>query len=104
MAALLEIFLTMFVLMFGIFCLVFGVFTAYFGSGRSRNIGGGLCLLGIVAFIMVLWFTAILPFAVPHDFFEWDLQVVIDGFIAVLGFIVGALVALGIFLGAIMKS
>jgi len=104
MADLLQVFVSMFVLMFGIFCLIFGVFTAYFGSGRSRNIGGALVLFGLLAFILVFWFTGILPFVVPIEFLEWDLGMVVEGFIAIIGFLIGALAALGIFLGAIMKS
>lgn len=104
MTDLVQVFLSMLVFFFGIFCLVFGAFTAYFGTGRSRSIGGGLCLFGIVGLILVLWFTNVLPFAAPADWLEWDMDLVVEGIIAVVGAIIGVAIALGMFLGAIMKS
>jgi len=100
---LLDMFLSILVLAFGIFSILAGAFTAYFGTGRSRSIGGGLIILGIIGFVILLWFSGLLGSAVATPV-KWDLGMVIAGFIAVIGAVVGALVALGIFLVAIMKS
>ena len=100
---LLDMFLSILVLAFGIFSIIAGAFTAYFGTGRSRSIGGALIILGIIGFIILLWFTGMFGSSVSQPM-VWDLSMVTAGFIAVLGALVGALVALGIFLVAIMKS
>ena len=100
---LLDMFLSILVLAFGIFSIIAGAFTAYFGTGRSRSIGGALIILGIIGFIILLWFTGMFGSSVSQPM-VWHTDMVMAGFIAVLGALVGALAALGIFLVAIMKS
>lgn len=100
---LLDMFLSILVLAFGIFSLIAGAFTAYFGTGRSRSIGGALMVLGVIGFIILLWFMGMFGSSVSRPL-VWDTAMVVAGFVAVIGAIVGALVALGIFLVAIMKS
>jgi hypothetical protein len=100
---LLDMFLSILVLAFGIFSILAGAFTAYFGTGRSRSIGGALIIMGIIGFVILLWFTGLLGSSISQPI-SWELGMVLAGFIAVLGAVVGALVALGIFLVAIMKS
>jgi hypothetical protein len=95
------IFSSIFVFAFGIFCIIFGGFTAYFGTGRSRNIGGALILIGLIGIIIVLWFTGLLQVSTP---FTWSTDVLIEAVIAVIAAILGGGAALVIFLGAIMKS
>lgn len=103
MADLLIVFESIFVLAFAILSLLAGLFTAYFGSGKSRVIGGGLVLIGLIALVVVLWFTGLFGAAVGRPL-EWDMGIVVEGTVAVVAAIVGGLVAIGIFLGAIMKS
>jgi hypothetical protein len=100
---LLDMFLSILVLAFGIFSMIAGAFTAYFGTGRSRSIGGALIILGVIGFIILLWFMGMFGASVGRPL-VWDTSMVIAGFVAVIGALVGALVALGIFLVAIMKS
>jgi len=100
---LLDMFLSILVLAFGIFSIIAGAFTAYFGTGRSRSIGGALIILGIIGFIILMWFTGMFGSSVSQPL-KWDMSMVTAGFIAVIGALVGALAALGIFLVAIMKS
>lgn len=100
---LLDMFLSILVLAFGIFSILAGAFTAYFGTGRSRSIGGALMILGIVGFVILFWFTGLFGSSFPSPY-GWDSGMVLAGFVAVVGAVVGALAALGIFLVAIMKS
>jgi hypothetical protein len=100
---LLDMFLSILVLAFGIFSIIAGAFTAYFGTGRSRSIGGALIILGVIGFIILLWFMGLLGSSVSRPL-VWNTDMVVAGFVAVIGAIVGALAALGIFLVAIMKS
>ncbi|MEM2868919.1 MAG: hypothetical protein QW379_00650 [Thermoplasmata archaeon] len=99
----LDLFLSMLVLAFGIFSILAGAFTAYFGTGRSRSIGGGLIILGLVGVIILLWFSGLFG-ASSNPPIDWNSDLVIGGFLAVVGAIIGGLAALGIFLVAIMKS
>lgn len=102
MGMLLESFLSMLMLVFAIASIIAGFFTAYFGSGKSRAVGAILIIIGLIVFVLFLWFAGILTFmgAAPMSF----VGVVTGGIVAVVGAIVGALIALGIFLLAIMKA
>jgi hypothetical protein len=102
MGMLLESFLSMLMLVFAIASIIAGFFTAYFGSGKSRAVGAILIVIGLIVFVLFLWFAGILTFmgTAPMSF----VGVVTGGIVAVVGAIVGALIALGIFLLAIMKA
>jgi hypothetical protein len=97
-----QYFLSMLTLVFAIASIVAGIFTAYFGSGKSRAVGGILIIIGLIVGIIFLWFSGLLGFMgdAPISF----VGVVIDSVLAVIGAVVGALIALGIFLLAIMKA
>ena len=103
---LINIFLFVLILSFGIFSLLAGIFTAYFGAGKSRAIGGSLLLIGIV--IILIWFYFGYMMDYPDDsiigIVHWEAAKTLEAFITVLGAIIGALVAVGVFLLAIMKS
>ncbi|HUT28075.1 MAG TPA: hypothetical protein VMW85_08530 [Methanomassiliicoccales archaeon] len=92
-------FLTVLLLTFSLFMLLAGVFTAYFGSGKSRMIGVVLLVVGLI--VGLVWgylagFT---------DQIIVNLSDVIWGaFVNILAALIGALVAVGVFLLAIMKS
>lgn len=78
---------------------VLGVLTAYFGSGKSRAVGAGLLVLGIVVGVIVVYIT---HFSMPSVHL---LQNVILGTIFyVVAAVIGAIIGLLIFLGAIMKT
>jgi len=100
MEYILSLFVSMCMLVFAIGTVIAGLFTAYFGSGKSRAIGAVLLLIGLIVGILfwnyssgALWGSA-----------EWDWELVKNGISAVIGAIVGALIALGIFLAGIMKA
>jgi len=95
-------FVSMLMLVFAIASIIAGIFTAYFGSGKSRAVGVILILLGLIVGILFLWCAWLLPFLpAPPIGFVGCLQY---GVITVVGAVVGALIALGLFLLAIMKA
>lgn len=94
------VFLTILLLTFSVVLLVTGAFTAYFGSGKSRKIGAGLLVGGIV--IGIGWIVVVGPM---NLLFEVGLQeVVIQTIVVLLAAFIGAGAAIGLFLLAIMKS
>ena len=95
-----EFFISMLMLVFAIGAIIAGLFTAYFGSGKSRAIGGVLLIIGLIVALVFynfstgdLWGTA-----------EWNWDIVKHGVVTVIGAIIGALIALGVFLAGIMKA
>ncbi|MCL2143311.1 MAG: hypothetical protein FWH44_03525 [Methanomassiliicoccaceae archaeon] len=95
-------FLTILVFAFAIVMLVAGLFTAYFGSGKSRKVG--VALLGVGLIVGVIWaylvgWSDAEPFA---DVAAWD--VMVDAIINIVAALIGVLIAVGIFLVAVMKS
>jgi len=100
---LLDFFLSMLMLVFAIASIIAGIFTAYFGSGKSRAVGAILIVIGLFVGALFLWFAGILPMGTcPICWAGKD--VVLNGIVAVIGALIGALIALGIFLLAIMKA
>lgn len=104
MEDLIQYFLSMLTLVFAIASIIAGIFTAYFGSGKSRAVGAVLIILGLIVFFLFLWGAGIINFmGNPPDFMNFE-GTIVNGIVAVIGAVVGALIALGIFLLAIMKA
>lgn len=92
-----QSFVEIFGLLFGLFLLLSGIFTAYFGSGKSRKIGIGLVVGGIVIGVLMALFY--------HEVRSGQLLTLVwNTFVVLLASILGALAAIGLFLVAIMKS
>ncbi|MBN1109568.1 MAG: hypothetical protein JXA45_02285 [Methanomassiliicoccales archaeon] len=92
-------FLTVLLLTFSLIMLLAGVFTAYFGSGKSRMIGVVLLVVGLIVGLVWVYLGYV------DEVIEVDLsQVIWDAFVNILAALIGALVAVGVFLLAIMKS
>ena len=96
-----QYFLGMLLLVFAVASIVAGVFTAYFGSGKSRAIGGILVIIGLIVGFIFLWGAGIM--GTPSGVLNL-IGTVTNGIVAVIGAVVGAVIALGIFLLAIMKA
>jgi len=93
-------FLTVVVLVFALFMLLAGIFTAYFGSGKSRMIGVALLVVGLV--IGIIWVVLGLDSVAVINV---DLSAVVwNAFLYIIAGVIGALIAIGVFLLAIMKS
>lgn len=103
MEGLLQYFLGMLMLVFAIASIIAGIFTAYFGSGKSRGVGAILIILGLIVGFIFLWGAGVFHFGTLPSFLQF-VGTVTNGVVAVVGAIVGALIALGIFLLAIMKT
>lgn len=101
-------FLSMMTLVFAIASIIAGIFTAYFGSGKSRAVGGILIFIGLVVFVVFMWgagwLNGMLGTTPGADSVFYFKNTILQGVIAIVGALVGALVALGIFLMAIMKA
>lgn len=95
-------FITVLLLVFALCVLIGGIFVAYFGSGKSRYIGIGLFIVGLAVGFGCSWAAAMWD----RGFFaDISLLTILANAVTYIGAaIVGALIALGIFLLAIMKS
>ncbi|MDD1743885.1 MAG: hypothetical protein LUO85_04580 [Methanomassiliicoccales archaeon] len=92
-------FLTVLLLTFGLFMVLAGAFTAYFGSGKSRMIGVVLLVIGLVVALLWIYVSGF------SDIVVVDLGTVIwTAFLNIIAAVIGALIAIGVFLLAIMKS
>ncbi|MEE9223717.1 MAG: hypothetical protein V3U51_03100 [Thermoplasmata archaeon] len=94
-------FLTVLLLVFSLLLSIAGVFTAYFGSGKSRKIGAGLLVIGLIIGIVV---TFVFSNYGPLDEFVRITQVISQSIAVILAAVIGAAIAVGLFLLAIMKS
>jgi hypothetical protein len=104
MEGLVQYFLSMMTLVFAIASIIAGIFTAYFGSGKSRAVGAILIIIGLFVGVIFLWGANLLGFmGAPVELLNFS-GTIVNGIIAVIGAVVGALIALGIFLLAIMKA
>ncbi len=100
------IFLTILLLTFALFLLITGAFTAYFGSGKSRKIGAGLLVGGLV--VGILWAFAVGPgnwvTIMVNGAEEHLVDVIVESVVVIIAAVIGAAAAIGLFLLAIMKS
>ncbi|HTT15855.1 MAG TPA: hypothetical protein VMH49_00635 [Thermoplasmata archaeon] len=93
-------FLEIFLLVFALFMILAGVFTAYFGSGKSRTVGVGLLVAGLVIGLLAGY-----AYHAGWIGSKGRLGALIwESFLVIVAAVIGALVAVGIFLVAIMKS
>jgi len=100
----LEYLLSMMIFAFAFTIIIEGIFTAYFGSGKSRAIGAILIVIGLIVGAIFLWCAGLLTFIeLPLCILSFK-GIVANAILAVIGAVIGALIALGIFLLAIMKT
>ncbi len=91
-------FVTVLLLTFALFLVITGAFTAYFGSGKSRKIGAGLLVGGLV--VGIAWGYYVGPMSADVSL----TTIVVQSIGVILAAVIGAAAAIGLFLLAIMKS
>ncbi len=92
-------FVTVLLLTLGLGLLLTGIFTAYFGRGKSRKIGLALTIVGIL-----FWIGTYMGHAQDILGDSGFVEILKAGVFYVGAFAIGALIAIGIFLVAIMKT
>src|SRR5437879_13385270 len=90
-------FVTILLLTFSLFLVITGAFTAYFGSGKSRKIGVGLLVGGLVVGALWAWYAG--PFSSSVNL----VNIIVESIGVILAAVIGAAAASGPFLLAIMK-
>jgi hypothetical protein len=97
-----NVFLVVLLLVFALFLILAGIFTAYFGSGKSRTIGVALLVVGLVVGVLIAYLYGVGDFGSKNGVSLGSL--IFQSFLVIIAAVIGALVAIGIFLVAIMKS
>lgn len=96
-------FLTIIVLAFAVVMVLAGLFTTGFGYGKSRVAGVIMLIMGIA--VGIIWALLAGNGDLVEPIFDVDVwDVFWNGFVNLVGVLIGALVAVGIFLVAILKS
>lgn len=90
------------VLSFGLTILLCGMFTSYFGAGKSRKIGMGLVIVGLLT--LFAWTTITFGVNVFGTIEAWNASQMGIAVAAVAAGALGTLVALAMFLVAIMRA
>lgn len=96
-----ENFVTVLLLVFSLLLFIAGVFTAYFGSGKSRKIGAGLLVVGLIIGIVIVYLFS--SYGPMNDTVN-VMDVIVQTIGVLIAAIIGAAIAVGLFLLAIMKS
>ena len=96
-------FVTVIILAFAAVMFLAGVFTAYFGSGKSRTAGILMLIAGIA--VGVLWVFLCHGFGTDPVIDGVDVWNVFWGaFVDLVGVVIGAVIAVAIFLVAVLKT
>ncbi|MGI6009309.1 MAG: hypothetical protein ACOX8X_04195 [Methanomethylophilus sp.] len=95
-------FITVIVIAFAVTAVAAGAFSAYFGRGKNKAYGVALALAGLIigfAWLYLIAWSDISPF---EEVAAWD--VFYDALVNLVAILIGALIAVGIFLVALLKS
>lgn len=95
-------FLTILIFVFAIVLMIAGIFSAYFGSGKSRTFGIIMLIVGLIVLVVWAYLVGWSDMALFSEVAALDIM--IDALISFLAILLGALVAVGIFLVAVLKS
>ena len=96
-------FLTVIILAFAIFMVITGLFTAWFGNGKSRIAGFAMLVAGVI--VGAIWIVLSGSGSIMDPVFDVDVwNVFLNALVDVIGVMIGALIAIGIFLLAVLKS
>ncbi|MBO4357016.1 MAG: hypothetical protein J5813_02460 [Candidatus Methanomethylophilaceae archaeon] len=95
-------FVSLVVVAFSIVMLLAGILAAVFGSGKAKGYGGVMAVVGVALLGIWIWLCGFSDIQLFADVPLWD--VFIDGIINLIGILIGALIAVGIFLVVVLKS
>ncbi len=95
-------FVSLVVVAFSIVMILAGALAAFFGSGKAKAFGGIMAVVGIALLGIWIWLCGYSDIECFREVPLWD--VFIDGVINLIGILIGALVAVGIFLVVVLKS
>jgi lipopolysaccharide export LptBFGC system permease protein LptF len=93
-----DVFLLVLLALLALSLIIFGILTAYFGSNKSRIVGAGLLVIGLVIGIFVILGS--------YDVFKVSFitEVLEPTVFYIIAAIIGVVIGLLVFLGAIMKT
>ena len=95
-------FLTIIIFVFALVMMITGIFSAYFGAGKSRAYGAVMFVVGLIvglAWVYLVIYSGIEPFSGVD---AWE--VLYSAIIYLLAVLIGAIIAIGIFLVVVLKS
>jgi len=95
-------FLTVIIFVFALVMMIAGIFSAYFGAGKNRAYGGIIFAVGFI--VAVIW-AYLVGYSSKEPFCSvaaWNTMY--DALINLIAILIGALIAIGIFLVAVLKS
>ena len=95
-------FLSLVILVFAVVMILAGVFSAYFGKGKNRAYGLIMAVVGLLVAVVFSYLLYDGPIAELVAVNSWDL--VYNAIVYLIGILVGALIAVGIFLVTVLKS
>ncbi len=95
-------FVSIIIIAFSVVMLLAGIFTAYFGTGKSRTVGFILLLIGVIVGGIWIYLCSAGPVDSIKDVALFD--VILDALVDFAAILVGAIVAVAVFLVAVMKS
>ncbi|MDR3282872.1 MAG: hypothetical protein LBS92_04595 [Candidatus Methanoplasma sp.] len=95
-------FLTVVMFVFALVMMVAGLFSTYFGAGKSRAYGVAILAVGLVVAVAWAYLVGYSDIEPLCNVAAWD--VMYDAIINAIAVIIGALVAIGVFLVAVLKS
>jgi len=95
-------FVSLVVIAFAVVMLLAGLLAAFFGSGKAKGYGGLMCVVGIALLGVWIWLCGYSDIEMFRNVPLWD--VFIDAIINLIGILIGALVAVVIFLAVVLKS
>lgn len=95
-------FLSLVILVFAVVMILAGIFSAYFGKGKNRAYGILIAVIGLVVGLIMVYLLNWSDVDTFRDIDGWD--IVYNAIVYLIGILIGALAAVGIFLVTVLKS
>lgn len=95
-------FVSLIIMVFAVVMVLAGAFSAYFGKGKNRAFGIIMVVVGVVVGAVYAYLLIDGPIDFIKDVEGWT--VLYNAIVYLIGILVGALIAVGIFLVSVLKS